>query len=214
MRCSDNTCTPTRYVLTPPSAFQTVVVTAQSEASLPKDVDIKLQILHVADALRVYTPVPASGRSPRLSSIGLEFMDLCTKAIPRVSENRWFDIGAQFLIQAAVEEPREGNTPTDMLHQFSKFSAWTPSDRSRISKWMRVRQRYISELPGPGEFSSSRASLIEKFPFMEFKASVLGFLFDLMATLDAPLLIQLERGQVGQLSRAETQRLKERIGMH
>lgn len=168
----------------------------------------------MADALRVYNPVPTSGRPPRLSSIGLEFMDLCTKVISRVSETRWFDTGAQFLIQAAVEEPREGDTSSDVLHQFSKFSAWTPSDRSRMSKWMRIRQRYINELPGPEEFPSLRASLMEKFPFMEFKASVLKFLFDLMVTLDPPLLIQLERGQVGQLSRAETQRLKERIGMH
>jgi hypothetical protein len=42
---------------------------------------------------------------------------------------------------------------------------------------------------------------------------VLVFLFDLMSALDSPLLIELERGQIGRLTRDETQRLKERIGL-
>lgn len=208
-----NTCTPVHYVLTPLSAFQTIAV-AQSDTPLPPDVDIKLRILRVADALRIYTPVPtdpALEKHPRLSSIGLEFMDLCTTAIAKVSETRWFDIGAQFLIQAAVEEHHEGNSPSDILY---KFSTWTPSDPTRISRWTGIRQRYVSELPSSGEISAVRDSLVEKFPFGEFKASTLVFLFDLMATLDPPLIVQLERGQLGQLSRAETQLLKERIGMY
>ncbi|CAK40925.1 hypothetical protein CBS63078_6235 [Aspergillus niger] len=38
------------------------------------------------------------------------------------------------------------------------------------------------------------------------------FLTDLMKTLDPPILIQLERGRLGGLSREETQQLKDRIG--
>lgn len=214
MSCLGNNCTLARFVLTPPSAFQTLVGTAHSDTPLPQDVDVKLRILRVADALRVYTSIPtypSPERSPRLSSIGLEFMDLCTTAISKVSKSRWFDIGAQFTIQAALEEHQGGNSPSDMLY---KLSTWTPSDQTLNSRWTGIRQRYVSELPEPEEISAVRDSLVEKFPFADFRASALVFLFDLMATLDPPLLIQLERGQLGQLSRDETQRFKERIGMH
>ncbi|PWY66168.1 hypothetical protein BO83DRAFT_391705 [Aspergillus eucalypticola CBS 122712] len=43
--------------------------------------------------------------------------------------------------------------------------------------------------------------------------SVHRFLTDLMKTLDPPILIQLERGKLGGLSREETQQLKDRIGL-
>lgn len=194
-------------------AFQTTVVTAHLETPLPRDLDIKIRVLRVANELRTYTAAlaePATEQSPCLSSIGMEFMDLCSAAISKISETRWFDTGARFMVQATLEEHRQGKTPSDMLYE---FSAWMPGDPARHSKWTTIRQRYASELPDPGEMSAARDSLVTRFPFADFKASMLVFLFDLMTALDPPLLIQLERGQLGQLSRAETQRLKERIGV-
>ncbi|PYI10500.1 hypothetical protein BO78DRAFT_202428 [Aspergillus sclerotiicarbonarius CBS 121057] len=43
--------------------------------------------------------------------------------------------------------------------------------------------------------------------------AVHGFLTDLMKTLDPPILIQLERGKLGGLSREETQKLKDKVGL-
>lgn len=43
-------------------------------------------------------------------------------------------------------------------------------------------------------------------------SAVHGFLTNLMKTLDPPILLQLERGKVGGLSREETQKLKEKVG--
>lgn len=194
-------------------AFQSTVAPAPLENPLPQDLDIKVRVLRVADKLRKYTPVLAnlsSEKSSRLSSIALEFMDLCSTARSKISESRWFDTGARFLVQATLEEHREGNAPSEMLHT---LSAWTPRDPAWNSKWATIRQKYASELPDPGEMSAAHDSLRRKFPFSDLEVSVLTFLFDLMTTLDPPLLIQLERGQVGQLSCIETQHLKERIGI-
>lgn len=138
-------------------------------------------------------------------------MDLCATAISKVSETRWFDIGAQFLMQASLEELHEQNSFSDMQNT---LSTWNPPDPTQIPRWIGVRQRYVRELPEFGDISTVRGLLAEKFPFEEFRTSTFIFLFDLMTTLDPPLLVQLERGQLGQLSRAETQLLKERIGMH
>lgn len=45
------------------------------------------------------------------------------------------------------------------------------------------------------------------------KSAVVDFLSDLVKTLDPPVLVQLERGQLGKLSRAETEQLKIRVGI-
>lgn len=142
--------------------------------------------------------------------MGIEFLDLCSTAASKVSETRWFDTGARFMVQAVIEEHREGIAPSDVL---SKFRAWNPGDPARHAKWANVRQRYASELPNHSGMSAAHNSISHKFPFAEFKTTVLVFLSDLMTTLDTPLLIELERGQIGNLSRAETQRLKERLGL-
>lgn len=137
-------------------------------------------------------------------------MDLCSAAVDKVSITRWFNTGAQFMLQAALEEHHQADTPSHTLH---KLSRWTPPNSAWNPKWASIRQQYAGELPDLGDMSTVRDSLIRKFPFMGFKSSVLMFLSDLMSTLDPPLLIQLEQGQVGQLSRAATQGLKERIGI-
>lgn len=186
--------------------------TMQSEIS-SQDLDIKLRVLGVAHRIRHYMPTQeqhSRGACPPLSEIGIEFMDLCAAAVHKVSETRWFDIGARFMVQAVLEEQPEGSPPSDSL---SKLCAWAPNDPARNLKWMRIRQSYTKDLPNHVDISAARIDLNRKFPFEEFRFFVLVFLFDLMTTLDSPLLIQLERGQVGNLTRDETQRLKERVGL-
>jgi hypothetical protein len=52
-----------------------------------------------------------------------------------------------------------------------------------------------------------------KLPLFRFEGDVIDLLFDIMKSLEPPVLIQLERGKLGDLSRAETQALKDRIGL-
>lgn len=195
--------------LTSEIAFRSITL----PETLPQDLDIKIRILAVAHQIRHY--MRAQEHRSRegcsvLSEIGIEFMDLCSAAVHKVSETRWFDIGARFMVQAVLEEECDGNTPSDIL---SRLCAWAPDDPARNSKWMKIRQSYTNELPKHNDISAARNSLNRKFPFEEFRCIVLVFLIDLMTTLDSPLLIQLERGKIGNLSRDETQRLKERVGL-
>lgn len=136
-------------------------------------------------------------------------MGLCSTASEKVSETRWFDTGARFMVQAVLEGQREGIQPSeDLLKLFS----WTSSESAQISKWGIARQRYAGELADASSINKSQ-SVALKYPLLEFKAIVGSFLRDLMTTLDAPILIQIERGRLDGLSPEETQRLKARVGL-
>ncbi|KAJ5594550.1 uncharacterized protein N7459_000758 [Penicillium hispanicum] len=193
-------------------AFHLTLTRAHGEIILPHDLEIKLRVLAVGNQLRhhaiAWSDVFHQG-GPRLSRIGLEFMDLCSTAAHKVSETRWFDTGAQFLVQAVLEEQREANMPSEEL---PRFCSWAPGEPAKNSRWMDVRQRYIDELPDPGQPITAR-QVAQKFPFPEFRATVTDFLIDLMITLDPPILIQLEQGQLGDLTRDETRQLKARVGL-
>ncbi|KAJ5667932.1 uncharacterized protein N7477_006502 [Penicillium maclennaniae] len=197
--------------LTSEVAFQSLL----PEKSFDADLNIKLRILAVAHQIRHY--MPAQEHHPHkdwssISAIGIEFMELCALAVHKVSETRWFETGAQFIAQAVIEEKYGGGTPTPS-ESLSKLCTWAPNDPERNPKWIKILQRWTNELPKHGEVPLTRSYIDQKFPFEVFRSSVLVFLLDLSSTLDAPLLIELERGQVGNLTRDETQRLRERIGL-
>ena len=67
----------------------------------------------------------------------------------------------------------------------------------------------------PGRKSSFHAAQEgrKKYPLNQFKETVMLFLLDLMTTLDQPVLMQLERGKLGNLSRMETELLLQRVGI-
>lgn len=189
--------------------------TTQPETPLPLDLDIKLQILAIAYQLWNYPHPPTTARAagdhnPRLIRIGIEFMDMCMVAVSKVSETRWFDTGARFMTQAVLEEHHEGNMHPEAL---DRFYAWKPSGPERSSKWSSVLEHYAEELPDPAGAPAAWETLRQKYPFAELKAIVVAFLLELMTTLDPPILIQLEQGKLGSLTTAETQQLKERVGI-
>ncbi|KAJ6115134.1 hypothetical protein N7486_000912 [Penicillium sp. IBT 16267x] len=193
------------------TGFRTLLASTHLETPLPLDLAIKLQILTVADQLRHYMAQgnQTPGDHMRLPTIGMAFMGLCSTASAKVSETRWFDTGARFMVQAALENQREGGQPSEDLH---KLYSWTPSEPAQTSKWVISRQRYAGELADASAFNGAQ-SVALKYPLLEFKAIVGSFLRDLMTTLDAPILIQVERGRLDGLSPEETQRLKARVGL-
>ncbi|KAJ5152849.1 uncharacterized protein N7482_009327 [Penicillium canariense] len=200
------------WMVEPVRAFRATLATALPDTPLPLDLDIKLRVLSVAHQLWQYVPTTQTTRVDGplgLSSLGIEFLDLCLAAVSKVSETRWFDTGARFMMQAVMEEQREGNTHPEAL---SRFYAWSPPGPDRDSKWSNVRERYAGELLNLADVRPACDALYQRYPFAEFKAMVVTFLFELMTTLDPPILVQLERGKLGNLSQAETQRLKERDG--
>lgn len=146
-----------------------------------------------------------------LSNTIPKFMDLCTMAKEKVSITRWVDITVQFLMEAAAEEyHRYGN---GSLEAFNKCLCWEPKDNSQALAWKQASAKYVDCLKSQRtlldahlETTSSEKSL------HRLEGTVVDFLLDLMKTLDPPVLVQLERGQLGGLSRAETEHLKNQVG--
>ena len=139
-------------------------------------------------------------------------MELCAMAKEKVSVTRWVDITAQFLMQAAAEEyHRHGNESPET---FNKCLSWEPNDHSQAFVWKQASAKYVDSLQSQrrallnahSETTSSEGSL------RRLEGIVVDFLLDLMRTLDPPVLVQLEIGQLGRLSRAETEQLKGQIG--
>lgn len=221
------------------AAFRSILPT---DCALPQDLRIKLQLLDLANLiissymqLILYTQsefknsAATNGQSQHhlhstphlnntsanahLSNIIPKFMDLCTMAKEKVSVARWVDITAQFLMQAAAEEyHRYGN---GSLETFNKCLSWEPKDNSQALAWKQASAKYVDCLKTQRrtlldvhlETTSSEKSL------RRLESTVVDFLLDLMRTLDPPVLVQLERGQLGGLSRAETEQLKNQVGL-
>ncbi|CAI7621282.1 unnamed protein product [Penicillium pancosmium] len=177
-----------------------------STSSLAADLNIKREILWVADAVRRYKEEPRQGRdseSPQLAKIGLRFMNLCLAAIPKVSESRWLDVGAQFLHQAAIHDKIKTSDDSDAIKRLQEWNCINPG---RNKRWFQMCQAY-----GHGD-NASQPESSRRFPLAQFKNTVMRFMLDLMTVLDPPILIELERGKLGNLSRNETRQLLERAG--
>lgn len=112
------------------------------------------------------------------------------------------------MIQSALQGVREG-----VEVSLRQFSTWTPDTSERRSKWWDVRESYAAEIPDDLGDRAAWETLNQQHPFAHFKAIVVEFLFELMTTLDAPILLQLERGKLDGWTAEETQQLMEEAGM-
>ncbi|OKP02848.1 hypothetical protein PENSUB_6920 [Penicillium subrubescens] len=185
---------------------------------IPLELDVKLRVFALAHDLWNYpdpqttaTPASASAatnNSPALARIGIDFLRMCQVAAHRVSETRWFDVGGRFMIQSALLGVRQG-VPVSLR----QFSTWTPDTPERRSKWWDVRESYAAEIPDDLGDRAAWVTLDQQYPFAHFKAIVVEFLFELMTTLDAPILLQLERGKLDGWTPEETQQLMKEAGM-
>lgn len=196
------------------AALQVVIATYQPESTLPLDLAIKVRIFELVCLLWNY-PHPdltrrvAGDKTPYLKDIGERFLGLCSFAASKVSETRWFDLGARFMIQAALEEHILGVTRRAALRT---FYSWHPSGDRRIARWSDVREHYAEDIPDSPDDEAGWGALYQGYSWLPFKAMVMDFLSELMTTLDSPIFLQLELGKLGSLTPAETQQLKQRIG--
>ncbi|KAJ5110739.1 hypothetical protein N7532_001274 [Penicillium argentinense] len=181
--------------------------------ALPIDLSIKLRVLQVANAIQSHRP--QSGKepqsSPSLARIGVDFMDLCLAAVSKISETRWLETGALFVLQVTIEEQSEEIASSQDLID---LRSWSGNDSTWNERWTQTWRAYLNELPQSTEHNdNAKEALQRQFSFRQFKAVVLKFLLDLMTTLEPPILIQLERGKLGTLSHAETQNFLDRVGL-
>lgn len=133
-------------------------------------------------------------------------MDLCSSAITKVSETRWFDVGARIFTLAVLEEKAKGVPPS---HDLTRLSSWTSNNLAHQTKWEKARSEYLDKPP----LNRTIGTQFLDSGLLELKETMICFLMDLMDTLDQPILVQLERGKLGNLSAIDTQRLKERAGL-
>lgn len=133
-------------------------------------------------------------------------MDLCSSATSKVSETRWFDVGARILAHAARDEQAKGNSPS---HDLNQLYSWSSNNHSHQMKWEKARSEYLAK-PPLNRTVDTQSSELE---LSKLKDIILRFLVDLVNTLDQPILVQLERGKLWDLSALETHRLKERVGL-
>ena len=156
------------------------------------------------------SPGPSNPRTNTyLYRIIPEFMKLCVAAKEKVSITRWVDILTQFMTQAVAEEYYSSGRQLPEL--FNKYPFWKPEDQTQALVWEQATASHMQTQKGISPGTNFEATLNER-SLSRLEDDVTGFLSDLMETLDAPVLVQLERGQIGQLSHAETEQLKSRVG--
>ncbi|GAT28352.1 hypothetical protein RIB2604_02504310 [Aspergillus luchuensis] len=144
----------------------------------------------------------------------VRFVTLCGTARDNLPDGH-ADIAANLITQAALNEYHTAGVKAPGRYR-ECIERVTACLREALDPYAeQVNLAYLSTLlpsidlasaesEGPGR-KSPRGDTITR--------SVLCFLTDLMKTLDPPILIQLERGKLGGLSREETQQLKDRIGL-
>lgn len=138
------------------------------------------------------------------------FMRLCTMAKEKVSVTRWVDVVARFTMQAAADQFHQyGGGSSELL---DKCLSWEPEDQYQTAILKESKGKCRLQM----QTCASLETYLDKIPntrsLSQLEGIVCEFLSDLMEVLDPPVLLQLERGQLGKLNRTETEQLKSRIG--
>lgn len=191
------------------------------------DILVKVQLLEFAKVFRSYPGAClalqphgsqlATGnacleaKSTPLPELAVAFISLCRTVGTKLSGARWTDTAALFFMQAAVEEYRTSESSDGL----SKRIAWAEEILGQAANTNPASRRYMSHLRPPvgTPLNIHLDTVSAKFPLPQFRSAVLDVLLDIMKVLESPVLIQLERGKLGGLSRAETRQLKDRVGL-
>ncbi|KAI9040515.1 uncharacterized protein KD926_008220 [Aspergillus affinis] len=211
------------------------LLTFQDTESIPDDLRTKLQVFDfMCNFLRYAWPTAQSpssvearsfaghwqvcpkrdddrGRPAALPEIVTQFTLLCNDAHTQIFGEKQRRIAARLIMQAALEvttvqERRASenfdqelykevdNLITTLIRQvdIDMTNYWSPP--MGITLAVQVE-------------SSSR-----EMPLLNLQDAMVDFLSNLMEGLEAPVLVQLERGQLQGLSRTETKQLKEKVG--
>ncbi|GFF26799.1 hypothetical protein IFM46972_01892 [Aspergillus udagawae] len=146
-------------------------------------------------------------------AIAYAFISLCIVANNHLSDTNWADIAAQLLLKAAFEKlGSHGGITPDIFYE---LIAQAPETLKRKPDWQRVADKYETYLQPPLGVLPSKdlETPLKRLPTHQLGTIIIEFLFDLMRCLNPPVLLQLERGKLYGLSRAETQGLKAKVGL-
>ncbi|KAE8399329.1 hypothetical protein BDV37DRAFT_234687 [Aspergillus pseudonomiae] len=191
---------------------------------LPDDIQVKVRLFEFANTFRCYPDgcITSQARESRLSfsrnwpeenpislsELAGSFISLCYAVGARLSEATWANTAAQFVMQAAVEEYQKSQS-SDSLN---KHITWAESQMANMNQAFIEYMSYLQP-PDGTSLNVHMRTVSANFPMDKFKCAVFDTLVKIMKVLEPPVLIQLERGQLWGLSRAETKQLKDRVGL-
>jgi hypothetical protein len=146
-------------------------------------------------------------------AIAYAFISLCIVANDRLSDTNWADIAAQLMLKAASQKHGSHGSITPDI--FYEMIAQAPETVKKRPEWQRVADNYETYLQPPLGVLPSRdlETALKRLPTHQLGTIIIEFLFDLMRRLNPPVLLQLERGKLYGLSRAETRGLKTKVGL-
>ncbi|KAK5145535.1 hypothetical protein LTR04_001278 [Oleoguttula sp. CCFEE 6159] len=177
--------------------------------------------------------------SPSLLDALPAFMGLSAALARAVSDwnitPRWMALAAESMLQAVLEQylvyGASGTAPLDEAFAWGLNRGVTEESddeeqlvntmfqdeedpEREVEGWKEVREEYRQALipPVTTPLLAHLDTLALQHPLANYEDSVLAFLHALLASQPAPLLTQLEAGQVEGLTRQETEALKARAG--
>lgn len=128
----------------------------------------------------------------------------------KVSVTRWVDIVARFIMQAAADQfYQNGRGSSELL---DRCLSWKPEDRYQTAILEESNAKCHLQIQTCASLETYLDTISNTRSLSRLEGIVCEFLTDLMEVLDPPVLLQLERGQLGKLNREETEQLKSRIG--
>lgn len=128
----------------------------------------------------------------------------------KVSVTRWVDIVARFTMQAAADQfYQHGSGSPELL---DRCLSWEPEDQYQTAILKESNDKCHLQIRTCASLETYLDTISNSRSLSRLEGIVCVFLSDLMEVLDPPVLLQLERGQLGKLNRTETEQLKSRIG--
>ncbi|KAL2001251.1 hypothetical protein VTN02DRAFT_1982 [Thermoascus thermophilus] len=117
-------------------------------------------------------------------------------------------------IDDAISETNSSKRQSTLPHADPEVHFTSSADAVNVSSWWKKRAEYMDRLQPESGVSHHihLENLSNAFPIFQFEGMIIDFLTHLIESLEVPVLLQLERGQLGGLSRTESENLKKRVG--
>ncbi|KAL4894363.1 hypothetical protein BDV59DRAFT_17646 [Aspergillus ambiguus] len=167
------------------------------EDLIPDEIRTKLRVFELADAIHRHSPP---------SDILTKFVFLCAITHPRCP---WTRIAGQLIAQGAMADG-EASLQDSLSRHVASMEKALQLGRVGGSTASRIKS-HIEPSAGTSLDAHIQHLAIKLAPDA-LRQALFDVLLEIMKIQEPPILLQLERGKLHGLSRAETQELKDRVG--
>ncbi|KAF2150868.1 hypothetical protein K461DRAFT_270255 [Myriangium duriaei CBS 260.36] len=181
---------------------------------------------------------PPSTESVMLLDLLPQFMTLCATRADGAPSPKMLNLLAEFMLQAVLdfvrlpfdEELSDAQIECFIEEAFAWGSSslvnpeidstaalfWDYDNGSVLAKWTEIREEYLTELNPPrgnNDILGHLQRLCLDYPIKDFDSIMLKLIAQFAASVEQPLLVQLQGDKVTGLSEAETMQLKVKCGL-